>query len=758
MEATSGRAVPAVPVHAHSLLGRPPSEWETLEQHAERVAALARSFAATFGADDWGELLGRWHDLGKRSAEFQRYISSGSDSDASEEGSHPARVDHSTFGAQHAATVVGGHFGQLLAFCIAGHHGSLPDALSDDEETRRSSLQARLHKAVPSVNVAPEDRIAPPLRLPFAPLPAEAGFQVAFFTRMIFSALIDADRTATEAFCNPAEAGERGRAKPSIHALQTALEAFLRQKGASAKRTPVNRARAEVLADCLAAARLDPGVFSINVPTGGGKTYASLAFSLRHASVHNLRRVIVAIPFTTIIEQTADAYREALGSLADDALLEHHSDITPEVDTRHNKMAAENWDAPLVVTTNVQLYESLFAARGTSCRKLHRLARSVIVLDEAQTIPVEYLRPTLLALRELVAHYSCTVVLCTATQPALERREGEFELGFDNVRPIVKDPRTLFESLRRVDLRWLGKLGDEPLAERLAAEERVLCVVNTRRHAGRLYDSVVERRGEEGCFHLSTFMCAQHRRQVVATIRCRLRRRESCRVISTPLVEAGVDVDFPAVYRASAGFDSIAQSAGRCNREGLLSLNGKPARGRVYAFETDSPPPAGLQRDGAECGRELRDRYPNPMSPDAVEAYFRLFYWTQEHKWDKYEVLPPLTDDFRQRDVQLKFRKAEAQYRLIRDEQARIVVPYDSEARALRDQFLRNDDFDWRLQRAAQRYLVGVHDSFLKALCANGVVLGHASGWWLLVNDRAYSPQKGICPEAVGIDPNLLLQ
>ncbi len=745
------------PIFAHSLPGHPRSDWETLADHAQCVANLAQSFAAAFGAAAWGELLGRWHDLGKGSDEFQRYIGHTGDINAGEEETAPGRVDHSTFGAQHAAKTIGNTFGQLLAFCIAGHHGSLPDATSDEETTRGATLHARLQRAVPAATVSAEDKLVPLLKLPFRPTTKDAGFQVAFFTRLLFSTLIDADRTATEQFCNPMQSALRQQAKPSIGELRVALEAFLRQLQASADRTSVNQLRAGVLADCVAAAQLEPGFFSLNVPTGGGKTYASLAFALRHAEAFALRRVIVAIPFTSIIEQTADVYRDALGQFAD-ALIEHHCDVLPAKDTRENKMAAENWDAPLIVTTNVQLYESLFAARGTPCRKLHRITRSVIVLDEAQTIPVELLQPTLLALNELVAHYGCTVVLCTATQPALERRDQEFAIGLEGVRPIIPNAQALFNALRRVEVTRLGKLSDDELVDRLAGVSSVLCVVNTRPHAAKLYDALVARSGGEGSYHLSTFMCAEHRRAVLAEIRIRLEAREPCRVISTQLIEAGVDITFPAVYRAPAGFDSIAQAAGRCNREGKLEQDGRPVLGRVYVFETASLPPAGLLRGAAQCGQELAGRHPDPIVPTAIEEYFRLFYWSQQHNWDKCEVMPALTDDFRSKEVRLMFRTAALRYRIIRDEQNQILVPYDADARAMRDRLLKNGDTDFTMLRDAQRYIVGVRDNLLHVLRADGVVLEHDSGLWLLVNDGAYSSAKGLSPGAVGIDPALLNQ
>lgn len=740
--------------YAHTLPNEPPDKWEPLERHLEEVARLAGDHASAFDAQLWGSSLGRWHDLGKYSKAFQDYLRRETDPDAGEKDQVSRHIDHSTFGAQYAAKLVGRHTGRILAFCIAGHHAGLPDGTSDDETTRRSTLEARLKlrpPRIPPVELPRPDTAPPALKLPFTAAPEDIGFQVAFFTRMLFSCLVDADRTATEAFCNPERSAARQRQRPTVEELIPAFDAFLQGKQATSERTPVNDARARVLADCLAAAPHEPGVFSLNVPTGGGKTYSSLAFALHHARAHGLRRVIVAIPFTSIIEQTADAFRTALGSLADRGLVEHHSNIDPKKNTLENALATENWDAPLVVTTNVQLYESLFSAATTPCRKLHRLARSVIVLDEAQTIPVEFLRPTLAALRELVTRYGCTVVLCTATQPALERRD-RFPIGLEGVRPIVGDAAALFSTLKRVEVRQLGLVADDELADRLAAERAVLCVVNSRPHAARLYDALVERQGEGGCYHLSTFMCAQHRREMLLEIRRRLKAGNPCRVVSTQLIEAGVDVDFPVVYRAPAGFDSIAQAAGRCNREGRLAC------GMVYIFDTESPPPPGVLRHAAQAARELMDVYPDPLAPDAIEAYFRHYYWSQEHRWDKCEVMEALRDDLRSTELLLKFRTAARRYRIIQDEQTQILVPYDRDARKIRDRLLGGAILDFALRREVQRYLVGVRAQLLEALFDQGVLVAHDSGLFLLANDRAYSRTKGLSPDAVGLSAELLIE
>lgn len=738
--------------YAHSLAGRPRAEWETLSRHLDEVAARAGRFAAAFGAAEWGALAGAWHDLGKLSHEFQRYIGFRSDADdAGEEDAVPGRVDHSTFGAQYAVRTLGRekHAAWILAYCIAGHHAGLADGSADDETVRRSSLLARLGAQVPDVQY--EAQIVSVPRFPFAPSEDGVGFQVAFFTRMLFSCLVDADRLATEAFCQEHVAFERDRPKPSLLELEVALDQHVTslQKRSDQGRV-VNQVRAEVQDSCITASGLEPGFFTLNVPTGGGKTLASLRFALRHALKHDLRRVVMAIPYTSIIEQTAAVYREALGTLADTALLEHHSTVDPTSRTRENKLAVENWDAPLVVTTNVQLLESLFAARTTPCRKLHRLAGSVIVLDEAQMLPVELLHPTLHALKELVRNYRCSVVLCTATQPALEQREG-FSIGIRGSRSIVPNPTTLFDRLGRVEVHSLGKLSDEMLSERLSTESQALCIVNTRAHAARLYDMVVSLVGRDGTFHLSTSMCAEHRRQTLTTIRDRLKREVSCRVVSTQLIEAGVDVDFPVVFRAPAGFDSIAQAAGRCNREG------KSEKGLVYLFETDVLPPAGMLRQTAQITRELFPvPHPDPLRPEAVEAYFRHFYWSQTHSWDKHGVLPQFNDSLRKPELLLKFRSAATLYRLIRDEQTSVLVPFNKTADDLIARLQLGESTDYSLFRAIQPYLVGIWPNTRRDLLAREVLVEHECGIFILQSRAAYDADRGLTVAGVGIDAESL--
>ena len=746
--------------YAHTLADRPPADWETVAAHLDKVASSSSNFAEAFGAQTWGEVLGRCHDLGNLSDDFQHYLrrsgAASVDAGSESEDATKQRVDHSTFGARFVVEALEKVPGQLLAFCIAGHHTGLPDEASSDEATQRCTLRYKLDAARYTIpTVAAPDVALPALTLPLKPAAAgrvEAPFQLAFFTRILFSCLIDADRTRTEEFCDPQLAVERsslsaGQGRPGLAALKEELDTSLRKKQKKAHPTEVNRQRSIVLEQSRKAASLKPGFFSLKVPTGGGKTLSSLAFALDHALIHDLRRVVMAIPFTSIIEQTADVYRSALGQFAEAGLVEHHTNLQPKHDTRSNQFGAENWDAPLVVTTNVQLFESLFAYRTTPCRKLHNLARSVIVLDEAQTIPVELLRPALAALRELVLNYGCSVVLCTATQPALEYR-ADFEIGLEAVRPIIPDVAPLFHALRRVEVRTLGRLPDGDLAPLLATEKAALCIVNTRRHASDLFDHVVEISGAGECFHLSTWMCGEHRRAILKTIRDRLIAKQPCRVVSTQLVEAGVDLDFPVVYRAEAGFDAIAQAAGRCNREGLLAL------GVTYVFEADDKPPAGLLRAAAEAGRELLPRYPDPLAPEAIEAYFRLLYWTQKRNWDKHKVMELMTFDRARGRALLQFREVASAFRMIRDDQLPILVPYDAKAVILWDRLM-DGKVSFIPQRELQPYLVSVRKEAVQQMKNRGFAMEHESGVWLLLNRSLYSEKKGLDPASSRLDESL---
>ena len=409
---------------AHTLKDHDPSDWESMGQHESRVATLCEAFLRRIHPDlePWGNLLGQWHDLGKYSNEFQSYLHAANDRLDELPDIHRAevsgKVDHSTAAAQWSVESFG-KVGQLLGYVFAGHHAGLPDW---DDGSSQSGLRQRLKKGIHdwSANAPPElTGIAVPPMPKFAKTsdPEVAAFRVSLFIRMMFSALVDADFLATESFMSPDRFGQRPAHSISMQTLATSLEEEIARLEAGANPTAVNTIRRSVSEQCLNKSKLPPGFFSLSVPTGGGKTIASLRFALQHAVKHQLDRVIFGVPFTSIIEQNAKVYQELFSDLGENVVLEHHSNLDPETETTTNRLQTENWDAPVVVTTNVQLFESLFACRTSRCRKLHRIAGSVIILDEAQTLPIELLKPTMLALRELVESFGCTVILCSATQP-----------------------------------------------------------------------------------------------------------------------------------------------------------------------------------------------------------------------------------------------------------------------------------------------------------------------------------------------------
>jgi CRISPR-associated endonuclease/helicase Cas3 len=672
---------------AHSHPEKAFADWHPLATHLRDVAEIARDNAQNFGAGEWAHTAGLWHDLGKYSNEFQTYLrqSAYSGSEAPN-----LRIDHSTAGAQHAVNTLQ-MYGRLIAYAIAGHHAGLPDGVGG-----AASLDGRLKKSIPVWDSVPEEISKAPKRLDL-PLTSDGNLsqqsmRVSLFVRMLFSCLVDADFLDTELFMSPARASGR-LPRPALEPLYQVLDDSLKAFSSGAPETVVNKARREVLNACRTMAEGAPGIYSLNVPTGGGKTLSSLAFGLRHAVIHNKRRVIYAIPFTSIIEQNAQVFRDFLGS---EAILEHHSNFDPVNESVHGRLSAENWDAPVVVTTNVQFFESFFANRTSACRKLHRVAGSVIILDEAQALPIQYLHPCLKLLEELVSSFGCTVVICSATQPAIEQRD-EFPIGLSNVKPIIKGAKKLFSSLRRARVTNRGKLDDGILVQELNQSGRALCIVNTRRHAHDLFDRLG---ASEDNFHLSALMCPAHRSEQLECIRRRLSDKKRCIVVSTQLIEAGVDLDFPIVYRAMAGLDSIAQAAGRCNREGGLPI------GETIVFEPEEAIPPGFLRHAAQAAREVLGTGIDALSPEAIEDYFRLLYWQRKEDWDKADVMKMLEDGFPR--LSFPFRTIAEKFQFITDGMDSVIVPWSSEV-ARRIAGLRNAEIPPAgIDRYLQRYVVTV--------------------------------------------------
>ncbi|WP_026037865.1 CRISPR-associated helicase/endonuclease Cas3 [Halomonas sp. KM-1] len=724
--------------YAHSIEDVDRAHWQPLAGHLNAVGRLAAQRASRFGAAPWGEAVGLLHDLGKYTVPFQRRL----------EGS-PERVDHSTAGA-HVAIEKYPQLGHLLAYLIAGHHAGLANGRDSGE---RTPLKNRLEADLPPLDPIWQQEIVLPEFLPpperFQRRNARAFFQYAFLARMLFSCLVDADFIDTEAFYAVNERGvplARGGGPP-LGALRDALDKHLAGfKGDS----DVNRLRGEILSHVCSQAALTPGRFSLTVPTGGGKTLASLAFALDHAIAHGMDRVIYVIPFTSIVEQNAAVFRHALGQHGEAAVLEHHSafDTDNQRDQRSiDKLRrdSENWDAPIIVTTAVQFFESLFAAKTSRCRKLHNIANSVVILDEAQTMPLPLLRPSVTALDELALNYRTSVVLCTATQPALAETdvpESSFKGGLRNLRELAPEPEKLYRQLERVHVRHVGPMTDEELRDQLLATDQVLCIVNNRRHAQALYESVAE---QPGAYHLTTSMCAVHRRQILAEIRQVLEQGRPCRVISTSLIEAGVDVDFPRVLRAEAGLDSIAQAAGRCNREGKRAVGDS----EVLIFSTvneEWEPPPELKQFAQATVEVLRHHGDDPLSLAAIEAYFRLLYWQQgPQRLDRHGLLKLVEDG---RLDGLPFETLEQKFRMIENNQRAVIIPFDGKARAaLRD--LEHVEGVGGIARKLQPYTVQVPRQGFAALERVGAISAVKSDkfgeqFMVLINEDLYDKRLGL--------------
>jgi CRISPR-associated endonuclease/helicase Cas3 len=716
----------------------------SVEEHATDVANLAARFAAVLDSAEWGRVAGLWHDLGKFHPEFQSYIrrATGYDADAHLEGGS-GRVDHSTLGAIHACETLSVP-GRVLAYVIAGHHAGLPDWNSEEEGG--AGLLHRMNRNRERLAAALAEPIPPEITHPPFKVHGRPGW-TSFWIRMLFSCLVDADFLDTEAFLDRDRARSRG-GYPDLAELKARFDGFMAAKAGEVAMagplSPVNTARADVLHQCRRRAKEAPGLFSLTVPTGGGKTLASLAFALDHALLHGKRRVIYVIPYTSIIEQTADVFRAALHDEADEVppLVEHHSNFDPERETTRSRLAAENWDAPVVVTTSVQFFESLFAARPSRCRKLHNVVDSVVVLDEAQLLPPDFLKPILKALQELTDRYGTTMVLCTATQPALEEQKTlDFHFpGLRGVREIVHAPAELHARFDRVRLETPEDLrtptGWDELAREIAREDSVLCIVSRRDDARELFRLLPE----ETAIHLSALMCGEHRSRTLRQIRERLKAGTPVQVVSTQLVEAGVDLDFPVVYRALAGLDSIAQAAGRCNREGLLrGPGGDPVPGRVVVFVPPQGAPRGLLHDAEESGRRsLEERAPDPLAPDRFRDYFLDLYWKRGPRLDRRAILDDLADDA---ELRIRFRTAAEKFRLIDDVQAPVVVRYRN-AELL--QGLRFRPLGRDLLRRLQRFTVNIPRAAHARLLADGRIDEVHPGVFVLESELLYHRRLGL--------------
>ena len=720
--------------------------------HLNKVAFWTAEFARNMLPQDhedretvarWGYLTGLWHDLGKFSVEFQEYLAKATDPHQSE---ISQKVDHTTAGAKLAVSKhpVLGHF---IANAIAGHHAGLLDA-----RNMNSPLGASIENRLKKQHGEDLAGIYPPTQIINLALPSlpkflkQADFAISSFQRFLFSCLVDADFLCTEAFMNPKQADQRASRRTdypkALKLLEKKVSSFPPSKD------KVNKARRTVYCDCVTASQISSPFFSLTVPTGGGKTLSSMAFALNHAIQHQKQKIIYVIPFTSIIEQNAMVFQEMFAKLGDAYVLEHHSNLSPEKETLEMRLSCENWEAPIIVTTAVQFYESLFAHSTSQNRKIHNITNSVIIFDEAQNIPIKYLNPCLEILKTLSSDYSVTSVLCTATQPAIQK-SPHLQFGLENVQEIVQDVPTLFKDLERTKLEYRGLLKDDELIEELKEHNQVLVIVNTKKHAQDLAENITS----DGSYHLSTSMCPKHRKEILVEVRQRLLDDLPTLLISTQLIEAGVDVDFPVVYRSLAGLDSMSQAAGRCNR------NGKRPLSTVHIFESGRDNEAYFSTVKG-IGYEILDLYlENPLEPTAIQNYFDKYYLTLKDAWDQELIM----DDFRlqpstpELPLLFQYKSASQKFKLIKEETVSVFIPYNDEAKKLLEE-LRHPTIPLhrKLFRKLQSYSVSIRKNVFTKYVSEFEALRDGEFFALTCPERHYNDKFGLNIKPLTISDHIL--
>jgi len=731
------------------LRGNPDNNRETphyLHSHLDETARQAMSFAAEFNSGEWGKVLGLAHDAGKGRSDWQQYIRKKSSYSKDEEFSKEIaqKIPHAIHGAKLVEELFGKEIGRALAYCIAGHHAGLPD-WSPAEGAGRSSLSYQLQSLqdikdidVEIVKKVEESRpIAPPWKF-------EPGLDFSLWIRMLYSSLVDADFLDTERYMNIEQAAQRG-GYCTMSELLKRFNNYMKKLDERAENTLVNNIRRRIRQKCIAMASQPQGIYSLSVPTGGGKTLSSLAFALQHAVEHDLKRIIYVIPFTSILEQNANVFRSVVGA---EQVIEHHSGLNEDPTDLRSRLAAENWDAPLIVTTSVQFFESLFAAKSSRCRKLHNIVKSVVVLDEAQLVPVEYLNPILEVMQILVQHYNVTFVISTATQPAFGENKsvGKGYKGLKGITEIMGDRNEIeqiYKSLKRVSVELPEDLDTvsswESIADELKKYKQVLCIVSDRKSCRELHRIM-----PEGTIHLSALMCGEHRSRVIELIKVKLKQQETVRVISTQLVEAGVDFDFPVVYRALAGLDSIVQAAGRCNREGKLT-----GMGKVVVFNPPRKAPIGLLRKAADTTRSLLSAgIKDPLDYSLFEKYFSELYW-KANSLDAQDIISLLSP---RQELSIFFRTAAERFKIIDDSMQRTIIVRYGDSEQLIEQ-LRKAGIDRALLRKLQRYTVNVHINEFNHLLRRAAIEEIRPGIYALVSKVDYHPDIGLLVDENCYDP-----
>lgn len=722
----------------HCTAAHTPNEsghWHCLKDHLQAVAQMAEEFAGKFGAGELGYWTGLLHDIGKYNPAFQDYLNAAYQANLTHQ-TPPRRgsVPHSIYGAVIARTAYANIYpnpgntieGEELAWAIMAHHGGLTKPTLLEDALARAGNDTDVVQIIrTAATQIPKIKDLVVKRPLFDQLPHNRARE--FFIRMLLSALVDADYLDTEKWRDPWKHRQRAHDLLELPELWRKVQANQETLMAKSEPTQINKARKEIYRFAIQNAWQSPGFFKLTVPTGGGKTRTALSFALKHAVEnrdHGFQRVIFVMPYTSIIEQTAGEFRKIVGS---ENVLEHHSAIDFDEDEQKDiinwsRLAAENWDAPIIVTTTVQLFESLFANRPSRVRKLHNLARSIIVLDEAQMLPAPLLNPILDALSELVERYGTSVVLCTATQPALDESLGFPALA--NIRELAPDPKRYFQSLARVryDVCLDEPWGWDQVARGMRKSPQVLCVLNTKGQARDLFKTL----DDPKAFHLSTGMCPAHRRDVLKQIKDRLKAGEPCSVVSTQLVEAGVNLDFPMVLRALGPLDSIVQAAGRCNREGKML-----GQGTVVVFKPkEHKLPSGVYESATLLAERILRRGEDLHSLEIFQTYFRKLY---------HELVERDAKGIQKLREQFEYATVAERFRMIEDNTISILSPYRLASRHLS---IPHQGIDRETMRALQPYLVNLYRSKLGELSAEGLIVEIVPGLWEWQGE--YSEKLGI--------------
>ena len=688
-------------------------ESQSLKEHLENVSKYAGENAGKLGASSAGEHIGRFHDLGKYSDLFQAKIRG-----------KKIKAPHAIYGAV-LFDMEKDPITKLYGMLIAGHHSGLSNT-GNRISAGDGSYYAMLNECDKQIPVT--DEISKSInithkRLRIGNKKSYSAFAIATHLRMLFSCLVDADYTDTEEY---ATGIKRSPISQSFELL--VKECFNNIPKNDGK--PINQIRKEILENCIKCAECPQGLFSLTVPTGGGKTISSLAFALLHAKKYNLDRVIYVIPYTSIIDQNAKIIADMLG---DEYVLKHHSNMVFEKEDFRKKWASENWDIPVVITTNVQFFESFFSNKPSKSRKIHNIANSVIIFDEAQMLPREYLSPSLYAISELVENYNVTAVLCSATQPAIKK----YKYRHLECREMIDNPERLAQILKRVEYTFIGKKTDDELVDMVIDSKKALVVVNSRRHAFKLF-SLIKKYKQQNVYYLSTLLPPIIRLKKIEEIKAGLEKGEDIIVISTQLIEAGVDLDFPYVFRSIAGIDSIIQAGGRANREGNIEM------GKVFVFEPSSQEgkiPKSLQLT-AGIGKGIIDELgQRAFELDGITKYFEVMYDFNERDGilDSKEILSEFV--IYRESIELNFQKVADMYKIIEDNTYDVIIPHKEIECSIKD--LRNNTFDKNTLRRLGEYQVSLYNNeFIKLL--NEKAIENVNGFYVLSNMHYYDEERGV--------------